>query len=33
MVKLREIAKAKKIKNYNKMTREELEKAIEELDK
>ena len=32
-VKLREIAKAKKIKNYNKMTREELEKAIEELDK
>lgn len=33
MVKLREIAKAKKIKNYAKMTREELEKAIEELDK
>ena len=33
MVKLREIAKAKKIKNYNKMTREKLEKAIEELDK
>ena len=33
MVKLKEIAKAKGIKGYQKMTREELEKAIEELDK
>ena len=33
MVKLKEVAKAKGIKGYQKMTREELEKAIEELDK
>ncbi len=33
LLKLREIAKANKIKGYTKMTREELEKAIEELDK
>lgn len=33
MVKLKEVAKAKGIKGYAKMTREELEKAIEELDK
>ena len=33
MLKLKEIAKAKKIKGYTKMTREELEKAIDELEK
>ena len=33
MVKLKEVAKAKGIKGYAKMTREELEKAIEESDK
>ena len=33
IVKLKEVAKAKGIKGYQKMTREELEKAIEELDK
>ena len=33
MVKLKEVAKAKGIKSYAKMTREELEKAIEESDK
>ena len=33
MVKLKEVAKAKGIKGYQKMNREELEKAIEELDK
>lgn len=32
-IKLREIAKSKGIKGYSKMTREELEKALEELDK
>ena len=33
MAKLKEVAKAKGIKGYAKMTREELEKAIEESDK
>ena len=33
MVKLKEIAKSKNIKGYAKMTREELEAAIEEVDK
>ena len=33
MLKLKEVAKAKKIKGYTKMTREELESAIEESDK
>ncbi len=33
MLKLKEIAKSKKIKGYDKMTREELENAIEEKDK
>jgi len=33
MLKLKEIAKSKGIKGYTKMTREELEKAIEESDK
>ena len=33
MLKLKEIAKSKKIKGYTKMTREELESAIEEADK
>ncbi len=32
LLKLREIAKANKIKGYTKMTKEELEKAINELD-
>ncbi len=32
LLKLREIAKANKIKGYTKMTKEELEKAIKELD-
>ena len=32
LLKLREIAKSNKIKGYTKMSREELEKAIEELD-
>ena len=33
MLKLKEIAKSKNIKGYTKMTREELEQAIEESDK
>jgi cell division protease FtsH len=33
LLKLREVAKANGIKGYTKMTKEELEKAIEELDK
>ena len=33
MLKLKEVAKAKRIKGYTKMTREELEQAIEESDK
>ena len=33
MVKLKEVAKSKGIKGYAKMTREELEKAIEESEK
>lgn len=33
MIKLREVAKEKGIKGYTKMTREELEKALEEVDK
>lgn len=33
LLKLREIAKANKIKGYTKMTKEELEKAIKDLDK
>ena len=33
MLKLKETAKAKGIKGYTKMTREELEQAIEEADK
>ncbi len=33
LLKLKEIAKANKIKGYTKMTKEELEKAIEKLDK
>ena len=33
MVKLKEIAKSKGIKGYAKMTREELQSAIEESDK
>ncbi len=33
LLKLREIAKANKIKGYTKMTKEELEEAIKELDK
>ena len=33
MVKLKEIAKSKNIKGYAKMTREELEAALEEADK
>ena len=33
MLKLREVAKAKKIKGYTKMTREELEEAINKLEK
>ena len=32
MIKLREVAKEKGIKGYTKMTREELEKALEEVD-
>ena len=32
MTKLREVAKARKIKGYKDMTREELEKAIEETE-
>ena len=32
-IKLREIAKSKGIKGYSKMNREELEKALKELDK
>jgi thiamine pyrophosphate-dependent acetolactate synthase large subunit-like protein len=33
MLKLKEVAKAKGIKGYTKMTRDELEKAIEESEK
>ena len=33
LLKLREIAKSNKIKGYTKMTKEELEKAIKELEK
>ena len=33
LLKLREIAKANKIKGYTKMTKEELEEAIQDLDK
>ena len=32
LLKLREIAKANKIKGYTKMTKEELEEALKELD-
>ena len=33
LLKLREIAKANKIKGYTKMTKEELEEAIKDLEK